>query len=67
MLVLSRKIGDRVVIGTGAARITLTVVDIRFGTLRLGIEAPKDVLILREELTVRPGPPAASAEASDAP
>jgi carbon storage regulator CsrA len=36
------------VIGNG---ITVTVVEIRGNQVRLGIEAPKDVRVLREELT----------------
>lgn len=47
MLVLSRKANQRIVLGNG---ITLLVVEIRGDTVRLGIEAPKDVVILREEL-----------------
>lgn len=47
MLVASRKLGEKVVIGD---TITITVVDIDRGTVRLGISAPKDVRVLREEL-----------------
>jgi carbon storage regulator len=48
MLVLSRKIGQRVKIGDG---IVVTVVAARGGHVRLGVEAPGDVTILREELS----------------
>jgi carbon storage regulator len=48
MLVLSRKIGQRVKIGDG---IVVTVVASRGGHVRLGVEAPHDVTILREELS----------------
>jgi carbon storage regulator len=47
MLVLSRKIGERVFLDD---TITLTVVDIDGGRVRLGIEAPPTVSIKREEL-----------------
>jgi carbon storage regulator len=47
MLVLSRKIGSSIRIGKD---ITLTVVKIDRNQVRLGIEAPLNVPILREEL-----------------
>lgn len=50
MLCLSRKKGQKIIIGTGADRIEITVVDIDRGKIRLGIVAPKDVPIFRSEL-----------------
>lgn len=50
MLVLSRKASQSIVI---AGRITVTVVAIRGGQVRLGIEAPAEVRVLREELVPR--------------
>jgi carbon storage regulator len=47
MLVLSRKPGEKIVIGDG---ITVTVVEVDGNRVRLGIEAPADVRILRGEL-----------------
>jgi carbon storage regulator len=47
MLVLSRKIGECLVINDD---ITVTVVEIRGGQIRLGIEAPREVAIRRKEL-----------------
>lgn len=47
MLVLSRKKGESIVIGE---EVTLTVVEIRGDKVRLGIEAPKDVTIHRQEV-----------------
>jgi carbon storage regulator len=47
MLVLGRKVGERVKIGEG---IVLTVVAVRGSQVRLGIEAPEEVTIRREEL-----------------
>ncbi len=47
MLVLARMRDESIVIGDG---IKVTVVDIRGGKVRLGIEAPKDVPVHREEV-----------------
>ena len=47
MLVLSRKVGEEIQIGD---EITVTVVRIAGGSVRLGIEAPKTTPIAREEL-----------------
>jgi carbon storage regulator len=47
MLVLSRKKGERIHIGEG---IVLTVLGWQGNKVRVGIEAPKDVIILREEI-----------------
>ncbi|MEX0650037.1 MAG: carbon storage regulator CsrA [Candidatus Andersenbacteria bacterium] len=47
MLVLSRKKNERVVID---GNIVITVVDIRGDKVRLGIEAPKEVPVHRQEV-----------------
>ncbi|HSG72497.1 MAG TPA: carbon storage regulator CsrA [Planctomycetaceae bacterium] len=47
MLVLSRKKDEKIVIGD---HITLMVIDIRGDKVRLGIEAPKDVAVHRQEV-----------------
>ena len=47
MLVLSRNPGEKVVIGGG---ITVTVIEVHGDRVRVGIEAPEDVRILRAEL-----------------
>lgn len=47
MLVLSRKLGEKIYISDN---ICITVVDIDRGKIRLGIEAPRDVPIFRKEL-----------------
>jgi carbon storage regulator len=47
MLVLSRKIGESFVIGKD---VVVTVRETHGGRIRLAIEAPKDVLVLRQEL-----------------
>ena len=47
MLVLSRKVGEEIVIGDN---IRIKIVDIRGGKVRLGIVAPKDVIVDRQEI-----------------
>jgi carbon storage regulator len=47
MLVLTRKAGEKIHIGSG---ITITVVEVRGAKIRLGIDAPEDVPIFRAEL-----------------
>lgn len=50
MLVLSRKRGDRICVGDG---IVVTVLAIGGNSVRIGIEAPRDVQVDREEVRVR--------------
>ena len=47
MLLLSRKLDEKIVIGDD---IEITVLGIRENTVKLGINAPRDMLILRSEL-----------------
>lgn len=47
MLVLSRKPGERILIGD---EIAVTVVRIGPNTVRIGIDAPRDMNIVRDEL-----------------
>ena len=49
MLVLSRKQGEAIVVGTA---IRVTVIEVRGGRVRLGIEAPANVNVRRQELTL---------------
>jgi carbon storage regulator len=51
MLVLSRKHNERLIIN---GNIVVSIVRVSDGTVRLGIEAPHDVSIRREELCPRP-------------
>ena len=55
MLVLSRKVGERVLIADG---IVIQVVAANNGRIRLGIEAPRGVPIRREELLTTEEPAA---------
>lgn len=56
MLVLTRKLGEKIVIGDG---IVLTVVAIKGGQIRLGIEAPEHVPVWRGELVAEKATPVA--------
>lgn len=47
MLVLSRKCNEQIVIGN---EIIITVVSIRHGTVRIGIEAPPEISVHRREV-----------------
>jgi carbon storage regulator len=50
MLVLSRKMGETIVVGEGPDAIVIAVTLIDRGKVRLGITAPKSVPIIRGEL-----------------
>ena len=47
MLVLSRKVGESIVIGDD---VTIWVVDIRGDKVRIGVDAPREVPVTRSEL-----------------
>lgn len=51
MLVLSRKINESILIDND---IRVTILEVRGGMVRLGIEAPPEIGILREELVEPP-------------
>ncbi len=50
MLVLTRKIGEGIVIGND---VKITVLETRGGTVRIGVEAPKSKKIYRQEIYER--------------
>ena len=50
MLVLTRKVGERIQLGDN---ITVTLVKIQGNTVRLGIEAPPEMSVARQELIQR--------------
>jgi carbon storage regulator len=61
MLVLARKKGESVLVN---GDVTVTVVEIRGGKVRLAFGAPRDVSIVRREILGRPRPAASGAPAS---
>lgn len=47
MLILERRLGEQIKIGDD---IVITIVEVRGGSVRLGIEAPVEIPIARDEL-----------------
>ena len=47
MLILTRKLGETIRIGN---EITVTIVEVKGGQIRVGIDAPSDVVVHREEI-----------------
>jgi carbon storage regulator len=47
VLVLSRRVGESIVIGN---QVTVTVVEVRGDQVRVGIDAPRDVQVHRQEV-----------------
>lgn len=47
MLRISRRLGEKIIVG---GDIVIEVLEVRGGTVRLGIDAPRSVPIYREEL-----------------
>jgi len=64
MLVLSRKRGERILIGDN---ITVTVVDLRDDKVRLGVEAPREVPVNRPEVLQKKNAAKAAAAATQTP
>jgi carbon storage regulator len=53
MLVLTRRVGESVQIG---ADIEVHIISVEGNQIRIGVSAPKDVLVLRSELSDAEGP-----------
>jgi carbon storage regulator len=47
MLVMTRRIGERIVIGSN---ITLTILSVHGNQVRVGVDAPREVAVHREEI-----------------
>jgi len=58
MLILTRKVGESVLIGD---EVTVTVMAVKGNQVRIGVDAPRDVSVHREEVYERLGAPAADA------
>jgi len=64
MLVVTRKVGERIVIGDN---ITVTVVRIAGGLVRIGVDAPSNCPVVRRELLDRAGAPVVDVPGHEAP
>lgn len=53
MLILSRKLGEKIIIGDGPTAVHVTVTVIRGDVVKLGIDAPKDITVHRSEVYAR--------------
>lgn len=47
MLILNRKLGETIIIGEN---IEVKILEVQDGKVKIGIEAPKDISILRKEI-----------------
>jgi carbon storage regulator CsrA len=50
MLILSRQLDERIHLDSPSGRVTITVTELGRGRVKLGIDAPGDVVIAREEI-----------------
>lgn len=50
MLVLSRRVGEKILVGKD---ITITVTRIKSSQVRIGVDAPAELAIVREEVALR--------------
>jgi len=64
MLILTRRVGETVVIGD---EVTVTVLGVKGNQVRLGVNAPREVAVHREEIFERIKRERAESEESDVP
>lgn len=53
MLILTRRIGEKIIIGEGKEAIEIYVSDIHGGQVRIGVDAPAHIQVHREEIYQR--------------
>lgn len=51
MLILTRRVGESLIIGDD---VTITVLGVKGNQVRIGVDAPRDVAVHREEILDRP-------------
>ena len=63
MLILTRRVGETLMIGDD---VTITVMGVKGNQVRIGVKAPKDVAVHREEIydRIQKGPKASQPRAS---
>ena len=62
MLILTRRVGETLMIGDS---VTVTILGVKGNQVRVGINAPKDVAVHREEIFQRIGKEPAASAGSD--
>jgi carbon storage regulator len=50
MLILSRRVGEKLIIGEN---VTVTILGVKGNQIRIGIDAPRDIQVNREEIFQR--------------
>ena len=50
MLILTRRVGERLIIGEN---VTVTILSVKGNQIRIGIDAPRDIKVNREEVYQR--------------
>lgn len=54
-MILSRKLNQSIVIGDGVNQIRVVIFGIDRDRVKVGVDAPRETLVLRDELTRRKG------------
>ncbi|MHC8598279.1 carbon storage regulator CsrA [Arenicellales bacterium IMCC55707] len=62
MLILTRRVGETLTIGDN---IEVTVLEVRGGQVRIGVNAPRDVVVNRKEILTRLKPEAGTTDLQD--
>ena len=62
MLILTRKVGETLTIGDN---IEVTVLEVRGGQVRIGVSAPRDVVVNRKEILNRLNPVSEKTDSQD--